>query len=116
MHEFSYAQQILEAVLQNVADYPESRVTRIKLRASDALALDPASLRFCFEGIAEGTVLEGAHIDMDADGPELNCPQCGRVPIQSLLDPVCPQCGQLGDLATCTELIIEEIELDDQDG
>lgn len=115
MHEFSFAEQIYERVLSEVDKHPGYRVSRIKLRATEALALEPASLRFCLEAITVGTAMEGAELDMDETGPEIECPNCGRVTVGSLLDPVCPVCGSLGSLSQSTELIIEEIELSEQE-
>jgi len=116
MHEMSFAAQILENVVREAEPYSGATVVRIKLRAGQALALEPASLRFCLEAISVGTIVEGAAIEMYETGPELECPSCGRVTIESIIDPVCPRCGQQGRLALATELIIEEIELDEQDG
>lgn len=70
MHELSFAQQILESVVLEAENYPQSKVVRIKIRAADALALDPASLRFCLEAIAMGTVAEGAAIEIVETGVE----------------------------------------------
>jgi len=115
MHEFAFAEQIYQRVLSEVDKHPGYRVSRIKLRAAQALALEPASLRFCLEAITVGTVMEGVELDMDETGPEMECPNCGRVTIDSILDTVCPVCGSLGSLSRSTELIIEEIELSEQE-
>jgi hydrogenase nickel incorporation protein HypA/HybF len=114
MHEFSFAQQVLESVEREAAAYPGSKVLRVKLRAGELLALEPSSLRFCLESIAVGTVMENAIIEMDEFEPEVECPKCGRVPVQSVLESKCPICGEPALLVAGTELIIEEIELDDQ--
>lgn len=58
---------------------------RVRLRAGEALALEPASLRFCLEAISVDTVMNGARIEMVED-------------------------GELG-----SELIVEEIEIDEED-
>lgn len=81
----SFAEQVLECVVREAAGYPDSRVSRVRLRAGIALALEPASLRFCLEAIAADTVMDGAHIEMVED-------------------------AELG-----SELIVEEIELDEED-
>ncbi len=115
MHELSFAAQILETVQREVAGYPGCRVRRIKLRAGEMLALEPASLRFCLEGIAEGTVMEGAQVDFEEIPAEMNCPVCGKVRMRSPVDRLCPQCGEIGKPLGNTELILEEIDLDEQD-
>lgn len=113
MHEMSFAEQILENVLAEAKSYPGARVTRVKLRADELLALEPASLRFCLEAISVDTPMEGAKIEMREIKPQLRCPVCGPVDVESLGDPVCPQCGQFAELPAGMELVIEEIELDE---
>jgi len=116
MHELSFAQQILESVVREAEEYPGHKVIRIKMRAADALALEPASLRFCLEAIAVGTVAEGAAIEFEETSPEIECPRCGRGPAESRFDAICPQCGAAAVIVASTDLVIEEIELNEHDG
>lgn len=70
----SFAEQILESVQDQSAQFPGMRVTRVRLRTGELLAIEPASLRFCLEGISQDTVMEGAAIDIieEADmAPEI---------------------------------------------
>jgi hydrogenase nickel incorporation protein HypA/HybF len=113
MHEMAFAEQILEGVQRAAEPYAGSAVTRVRLRAGERLALEPASLRFCLEAISVGTCMEGAQIELNETGPELECPACGRVEVASVLETTCPHCGQACPPALGTELFIEEIELDD---
>ncbi len=72
MHELSFAEQILDAVQTEAMKYPDARVARIRLRAGEQLALEPASLTFCLNAIAAGTSAEDAKIDIEpAPGDEL---------------------------------------------
>jgi hydrogenase nickel incorporation protein HypA/HybF len=116
MHEMSFAQQILDVVLREAEAYPGARVTRVKLKAGALLALEPASLRFCLEAIAADTPMEGAALDMVETPAEIECPVCGRIEVESLSGGMCPDCGAQAQPATGTELTIEEIELDEEDG
>ena len=113
MHELSFAQQIMENVLREAAAYPGARIVRVRLRADELLALEPASLRFALEALAVGTPMEGAEIDMRETGPEWRCTACGPLPAGAPPTDVCSQCG--GPIeARGMELVIEEIELDDE--
>lgn len=114
MHEFSFAQQILEAVQRQAADYPGCKVGRIRLRAGKFLALDRASLSFCLEAISSDTPVEGAAIELIEIGPELTCTQCGVVPMKDVWEKACPQCGREGRLAPAMDLVIEAIEIYDE--
>lgn len=115
MHEMAFAEQILENVQRETEAFGDCIVTRVRLRAGERLALEPASLRFCLEAISVGTCMEGAVIEFREVGPELDCPVCGRVTVASALDTVCPTCGQACPPTMGTELILEEIELNDED-
>ncbi len=94
MHELSFAQQILETILRETAGFAGARVTRIKLRTDEFLALEPASLRFCLESISQDTIMGGAEIEIE----EVAAPAGSERPLFG------------------AGLIIEEIELDEQDG
>ncbi len=115
MHEMSFAVQIFENVAREAGRYPGSRVVKIKLRAGEALAIEPASLRFCIEAISADTPLEGADVEVVEEPMCVECPRCGRVPVASLRNPVCPECGSPARLARDVALTIEEIELDDEE-
>ena len=69
-------------------------MTRVKLKADEYLALEPASLRFCLESISQDTIMDGAEIEIEEVQPP---PDAER-----------PLFG--------AGLVIEEIELDEQDG
>lgn len=70
MHEMSFAEQIIDVVEREAQAYPGGRVTRIKLRAGEALALEPASLRFAIEALSVDTPMAGAQVELyeDAQG------------------------------------------------
>lgn len=93
MHELSFAEQILETIQRETAAFGAARVTRVKLRADEYLALEPASLRFCLESIAVNTIMDGARIEIE------------EVPLPAGTDRPLFGAG----------LVIEEIELDEQD-
>ena len=116
MHELAFAEQILTAVAREASQYPDAKVTRIRLSAGKYLGLDRASLTFCLEAISQGTLIEGARIDLVELGPEFECPACGRVALENDTAVTCPKCGAEGAASPGTELFIEEIELDDENG
>ncbi|HOX38891.1 MAG TPA: hydrogenase maturation nickel metallochaperone HypA [Candidatus Brocadiia bacterium] len=112
MHEFSFAEQVLEGIITELGPYPEAKVVRIRLRAAPALAIEPASLRFALESLSEGTPAEGAKIEIEKGEAQAECPKCGRIDAPATPDSICPKCGKPGLSPAEAELIIEEIELD----
>ncbi len=116
MHELSFAEQVVDCVERETKKYPGHKVVRVKLRVGEFLAIEPSSLRFCLEGISAGTAVEGAEFQIQGAGPEVACAHCGCLPLPSHWDGRCPMCGREAELRPGTELIVEEIELDDQTG
>lgn len=110
MHETSYAEQIVACVQRAVSDYPGSMVVRVRVSAGDMLALNEASLAFCFRAMAQGTAMENAALEVREVQSRFRCPSCGDVE-----NPVCGACGARAELTGGTTFVVEEIELDDQD-
>ena len=116
MHELSFATEILERVQQEARNFPACKVTRVRLGAGELLCIDNASLTFCLEAIAAGTVMENARIEIAELPLELECARCGRTPVATALDSRCPGCGQAGEFVSGKDLVIEEIEINEPDG
>ena len=49
MHEMGIANSVIEAVRTEAARYPGSSPRKVGLRIGELAAVDPESLRFCFE-------------------------------------------------------------------
>jgi hydrogenase nickel incorporation protein HypA/HybF len=109
MHEIGLAEAILEAVERRAAGRP---VTRAKVRAGALLRVVEPSMDQAFRLVAEGTVAEGAAIDLVVTPAEITCRACGHR--DGVYDPlaVCPSCGG-GDVDVTggNELVLESIEI-----
>jgi len=72
MHEMGVANSVLEAVAKEMRQHPCERVSRVGLRIGEFVAVDPDSLRFCFEAIVKSSELEPLSLDIEwcraADG------------------------------------------------
>jgi len=112
LHELSFAEQILRCVEQQAREHGAPRVSRVKLTVGQLSGVDRSNLAFCLEAITDGSVMQGAEIEVDEVGPELLCPSCGRLPVDGVVEPVCPACGKEAELVLNSEICIEEIELD----
>jgi hydrogenase nickel incorporation protein HypA/HybF len=109
VHEIGLAEAILDAVEKRAAGRP---VRRAKVRAGALLRVVDASMNQAFQLVTEGTVAEGAAIDVVVTPARISCRSCGHG--ASTLDPlaVCPSCGG-GDveLTGGDELVLESIEM-----
>jgi hydrogenase nickel incorporation protein HypA/HybF len=94
MHELSIAESIVDAVCERAAGRPVRRVT---VRIGALTAVVPHAMRFCFELAVEGTVADGATLEIEHRPGAARCRTCGaavELPDAILL---CP-CGS-ADLA-----------------
>ncbi|HSP37717.1 MAG TPA: hydrogenase maturation nickel metallochaperone HypA [Frankiaceae bacterium] len=90
MHEISYCEGVLDAVLRRANGRP---VSRIGVRAGTLHRLVPAAFEQSFQLVAGGTIAEGASTEVvpvpatavcracthrtDTAGPIVSCPSCG---------------------------------------
>ena len=134
MHELSFATEILDRVQHEARSFQAStvcrghslsngdklltncKVARVRLGAGELLCIDNASLTFCLEAIAAGTVMENARIEIEVRPLEFECARCGRRPAVTALDQRCPGCGDAGEFVSGKDLVIEEIEFNEPDG
>jgi hydrogenase nickel incorporation protein HypA/HybF len=69
MHEFSIVESVVDAIGERVGD---AKVSRVTLEIGTLSGLAAESVRLYFELATEGTVLEGARLDIvESDGREL---------------------------------------------
>jgi hydrogenase nickel incorporation protein HypA/HybF len=108
VHELSIAQSIVEMVGERPGDARVHKLTLVIGRLSGVM---PDALRFCFDVCSEGTVLEGAILEIIEPSGRGRCPDCGREQeITSLFD-TCV-CGAAGlDCIAGDELRIKQMEM-----
>jgi hydrogenase nickel incorporation protein HypA/HybF len=90
MHEISYCESVLEAVLRRADGRP---VRRIGVRAGSLHRLVPAAFEQSFQLVAAGTLADGASTEVLAVPATAICRTCGNR--FDTPDPVasCPSCG-----------------------
>lgn len=74
MHELSIAQSVVDAVCERAAG---RRVCSVRVEVGSLCAVVPDSMQFCFELVTEGTVMEGARLDIDQPPGRAHCRDCG---------------------------------------
>jgi hydrogenase nickel incorporation protein HypA/HybF len=89
MHELSIAQSVVDAVCERAGDRP---VHRVRLRVGALTAVVPDAMRFCFDLAVEGTVAEGARLDIEHRAGAVHCRACGADAVLVDVIPLCP-CG-----------------------
>ncbi|MEH2135916.1 hydrogenase maturation nickel metallochaperone HypA [Nostoc sp.] len=110
MHELGITQNIVAIVTEHAKG---AKVQRVLLEIGKLSAIMPDAIRFCFDICTQGTILEGATLEI-LEIPGLGrCRQCGA---ETYLDKpygIC-SCGSVQlDLITGEELKIKEIEIEE---
>lgn len=95
MNELSIAHGLLKDIQQESKKHGVAHVSRVHIRIGSLRDIVPEDLTFAFEAAAEGTVAEGAELnigvvpargrcdkcniyfDVDPDTPKFLCPKCG---------------------------------------
>lgn len=108
MHELAIAENIVDAVCERADGRPVRRVT---VRIGKLTAVVPDAMRFCFDLATEGTIADGARLEIEERAGRARCHACDAE--VELTDPIllCP-CGS-ADLAVTAgrELQIVSMEV-----
>ncbi|MEH2402298.1 hydrogenase maturation nickel metallochaperone HypA [Nostoc sp.] len=110
MHELGITQNIVAIVTEHAKG---TKVQRVLLEIGKLSAIMPDAIRFCFDICTQGTVLEGATLEI-LEIPGLGrCRQCGAEIALNKPFGIC-NCGSVQlDLITGEELKIKEIEIEE---
>ena len=75
MHEMAITQSVVDAVCDHAAG---RRVQSVKVEVGALCAVVPDAMQFCFELATEGTVADGARLDLDVRPGAARCRSCGE--------------------------------------
>jgi hydrogenase nickel incorporation protein HypA/HybF len=89
VHELSITQSVVDAVCERAGD---RRVRSVRVQIGALTAVQPEAMRFCFEIAVEGTVAEGARLDIDERPAAVHCRGCGADAVLGDFLLLCP-CG-----------------------
>lgn len=110
MHELGITQNIVAIA----SEYAQgAKVRRVSLQIGQLSAILPDSIRFCFDVCCQGTLLEGATLEI-IETPGLGrCRACGaEVPLTQPFG--CCTCGSTAlDIVQGQELTLKELETED---
>jgi hydrogenase nickel incorporation protein HypA/HybF len=113
VHELGLCEGILDAVQRRAAG---RRVTRVRVRVGAQHRVVPSAFDQSFALVSQGTVADGAAVDLVVVPVRVKCVECGHE--AEAADPLaaCPACGGL-DLESTggDELILEAIHVEEED-
>jgi hydrogenase nickel incorporation protein HypA/HybF len=111
MHEMSITQGIIDICESHAAG---RRVLSIDVEIGELSNVVPDAVAFCFEACSQGSLLQGARLNLIRIVARGHCQVCGgEVPLASLYD-ACPLCGEYRvTVLTGEEMRVREIEVED---
>jgi hydrogenase nickel incorporation protein HypA/HybF len=109
MHEFSYAEALLDTVQRRAAG---RQVVGVRVRAGAAHRLDEGSLAQAFELVSAGSVAADAELSLVTLPMVLECRACQARSESPDALALCPACGEATvDVTSGEEFLLESIEL-----
>lgn len=113
MHEYPITEQIIKIAEKHCREAGAERVTKVSLVVGDYSGLVRESIHMYFDIISEGTLCQGADIEMERVKPKLKCPSCGELFERAPMSFACPKCGTDGEPTEIgKEFYIKEIEVE----
>ena len=110
MHELGITQNIVAIAAEYASGVPVKRVT---LEIGKLTAILPDAIHFCFDVCCQGTVLEGARLEIIEKAGLARCRQCGSEVPLDLPFGVCDCGSQNLQIIQGEELSIKELETEE---
>ncbi|WP_129125267.1 hydrogenase maturation nickel metallochaperone HypA [Geomonas oryzae] len=111
MHEITLVTGLFEIIKEQVAARGIESISKVRLKVGALAAVEPMTLTACFEVVAEGTVAEGAQLEIEEVPLTGRCRGCGADFRIEKFSFICPCCG--GGAVEMTggrELYLESLE------
>jgi hydrogenase nickel incorporation protein HypA/HybF len=111
VHELSLAEAILQIVEEHAAG---RRVKSVQLKVGHLRQVVPSALTFSFELLAQGTVAEGAALEIEDVVPVGVCRRCGARSELPAFPLQCRACEGFDlEIVAGEELLVESLELEE---
>lgn len=117
MHELAVASRLLDRALSVAEDHDADQIDGLTVAVGEVTHLAPDQLRFCLSAAADGTIAEGAAIDIESVPPEGEC-DCGWRGTPERIDATvaaprrrCPECGGIITLVAGDDCDLTAVDL-----
>jgi hydrogenase nickel incorporation protein HypA/HybF len=97
MHEVSIITQTLEIALENADKQDATKIHRLTMRIGAISGVVPEALNFAFDIVTEGTIAQGAILEIEIIPVVCYCTHCQKEFEPSDLFYQCPKCNQLSN-------------------
>ena len=93
MHELSIAEHLIEEAENAARSVHACAVHRLRLRVGELSGVDAQALRFAFDIVVQGTLLENAVLEIEEAPVKVHCVACG--------EETTPQRARVGECMRC---------------
>ena len=97
MHEYPITEHIVKMAEKHCREAGADKVLAVNLVVGDYSGFVPESIHMYFDIISEGTLCEGADINIKRIKPRIKCPRCGELFERKPMSFACPRCGTDGE-------------------
>jgi len=112
MHELGIMQNIVNTVQNYAKENDINKVSTVILEIGRISGVVPQALEFCFDVCSNGTVLEGAKLEIDNVAAVGRCKKCNAEFDLIKNNFCCPTCGRADwEMLSGRELIIKGLEV-----
>jgi len=110
VHEMGFAKIIIDEVNKLAKEKDAKKVTAVKIIMGELLLINPEQLNFWFKALTQGTIIEGAKLDISFVKPKIICTICGKNYNQPI--GLCEECGGFVKVEGGKEIVIEKVEME----
>ena len=119
MHEFSVMSQIVDAIMEEAEKREAKKIEGVTIELGEFTMLGEEQMRFSFEVLAKGTMMEDAAVVLRRTDGEIEC-ACGYRGAMSPSDDAahgstlileCPKCGGAATVVGGRECVIRDIRM-----
>jgi hydrogenase nickel incorporation protein HypA/HybF len=112
MHELSIAASIVEIAAAHARG---RRVAGVYVKIGHLRQVVPSALAFSFQLVAEGTVVEGARLEIEHVAVEGRCRRCAAVSRPTSFPLLCGSCGATDlEILAGEELLVDSLDIEDK--
>ena len=113
MHELSIMSEALRMAMEAAQAAGATRVRKLRLRIGSLSGVVPDALRFAFDVVCQGTMAEGATLEIEAVQAVCWCATCQAEFACTDLFNECPRCQNFsGEVRRGREMEIASVEMD----
>ena len=93
MHEMGIVSGIIDAVVASAQDAGATRVLAVNVRIGDMTEVVDEALEFAYDALSEGTMCEGAPLNVEKVSPRSLCLECFEEFDHDRFHRACTHCG-----------------------